>query len=430
MIAFPSPTKVPGPVGKIPSRKSRQDVSEEHVRAALQDFFTQLKWSDADQLALWQKRGLAPSTSRVAGFRSNGPENAAVLAKVAKTHDMDVLLRAGLFERSFSSDDEDSDGEDGGEDSGEASEVLIEGCRPARHFCGRGEVAKLRLDGQSRAKVEGKARELYGRFAPLSFAVADGKLRVMGLNRAPIIPYFNHLPEVQSDGDGPAEGVYDFVLVTEGEFKAWGFWQVFAEDKVPVPPVDRLVALRAHKHWAKGSVPRCFLTPPGGGHVMRQRVPMRVGVCALPGITFAKLRGASWPVAHELHEFIRLSRAQEAMVVYDNEEKGNPALGSYQRDVDRRYDSVVWGIYLARAIQKQTSSCRGLFGMIPDEYRDAHGKADWDGALASMIHDGIREVNGLEGRSGRGGRTVRIAHSDEKIVDGEEMVGDLFGDLM
>jgi hypothetical protein len=49
----------------------------------------------------------------------------------------------------------------------------------------------------------------------------------------------------------------------------------------------------------------------------------------------------------------------------------------------KRHEPTIWARYLAMALSRQLH-IRGEVSMLPVEWRDAKGKADWDGALARI----------------------------------------------
>ena len=93
----------------------------------------------------------------------------------------------------------------------------------------------------------------------------------------------------------------------------------------------------------------------------------------------------SAPTSPEVRQFITRNGARDAIVMFDNENKGNPKLPGYNPNVERRFDAVAYALVLARSLSK--SYVHGHFGMIPDSFRDAKGKADFDGVIRSMIKE-------------------------------------------
>ncbi len=133
---------------------------------------------------------------------------------------------------------------------------------------------------------------------------------------------------------------FETVLITEGEFKCGGFWQM--------------------QHWASEPV----------------------GVAAIPGINMSK----NVDVRMELDRWLKDVGARKVVVVFDNEEKGDPNLPGFQADRKKRFDSEIWARYLAINLTEK-NRVTGMVGKLQDDWRDAKGKADWDGVLASMVHE-------------------------------------------
>ena len=55
----------------------------------------------------------------------------------------------------------------------------------------------------------------------------------------------------------------------------------------------------------------------------------------------------------------------------------------FHRIPERRFDAHIWARYLARQFSKQGYD--GKVCVLPDDWRDGHGKADWDGRLAAVV---------------------------------------------
>ena len=175
-------------------------------------------------------------------------------------------------------------------------------------------------------------------------------------NNPILIPYFNEAGELMhlrphkgmmagksphlyvvrakghANGGENLQGNPKFALVTEGEFKAAALWQVFGD-----------VA--------------------------------EIG--ALPGITMAK------PLMGDLEDWLETTGVRQVVIGYDSEDKGDEKLPGYQREKHRRFDTHVWARYLARQLSRQ--GYEGKVCVLPDEWRDEKGKADWDGYLAVLV---------------------------------------------
>lgn len=329
-------------------------VLPNQVHAALRAFYSALKWDPRDAIALFERRGLAPSTCRAAGLRSNRLDNFEILRGLYPKFPVEVLEQAGLWERASSHGDIDEDANPELDSRGRA--VPIQGCVPSRFFYGYGVIGQEKApDGTKRLKY--------------------------GWNYPPIIPYFDLIPDDDEPGHASA-------LVTEGEYKALAAWQAFVRDpkKVQPPPLDRLVGLRTHKKWGKGALPHLYMTPV-------EPKPL-LGVAAVPGIGYVVKDGGTWQVAHMLEEWIARRGVERCWTIFDNEEKGDPSLPGFNPDIEQRFDSVVMALYHCK--QLSSRGVRGYFSMLPDELSDGHavywdkcrdgsGKADWDGLLRAMI---------------------------------------------
>jgi len=175
-------------------------------------------------------------------------------------------------------------------------------------------------------------------------------------NNPILIPYFNEAGELvhlrphkgmmagktphfyvvrakgQATGAKDSNGNPKIAIITEGEFKAAALWQTLGD-----------VA--------------------------------EIG--ALPGITMAKL------LIGDVEEWLETTVVRQVVVGYDNENKGDEKLSGYQREKQRRFDTHVWARYLARQLSRQ--GYEGKVCVLPDEWRDEKGKADWDGYLAALV---------------------------------------------
>jgi hypothetical protein len=172
---------------------------------------------------------------------------------------------------------------------------------------------------------------------------------------------------------------------------------------VLIPYVDaqgELLDLRPHKRTQRGQSPRVYAPRPlreyrgefpalpskplaviTEGEFKAAAIFQTLGsealVAALPGITMAK------PLFGDVEDLLSDAGVRQAAVVYDNEEKADPKLPGFADKPWRRFDSEVWARYLCRQLAREGFDAR--VGHLPKEWRDARGKADWDGALALMI---------------------------------------------
>ena len=81
------------------------------------------------------------------------------------------------------------------------------------------------------------------------------------------------------------------------------------------------------------------------------------GVCALPGISFAKNRNYRF----DLEEWLRAVDCRRVVVAFDDEDKSDKPLR-------QRFDAKKYMRYLARDLTKKLR-LRGLFASLPVEWR-------------------------------------------------------------
>ena len=104
------------------------------------------------------------------------------------------------------------------------------------------------------------------------------------------------------------------------------------------------------------------------------------GVCGLPGIQ----QFQNIAVENELIDYLNDVNPTEVVIVFDNEEKGDPNLKGYNKDFEKRFDSIIYARVLAEKLEKWFPQKIIKVGNLPDEWRDENGKADWDGVLGRM----------------------------------------------
>lgn len=108
-----------------------------------------------------------------------------------------------------------------------------------------------------------------------------------------------------------------------------------------------------------------------------------IGVCGLPGIqAFQNIA-----VENDLIDYLNEINPSEIIVVFDNEEKGDPSLPGYNQDFEKRFDSIVYARVLTEKVEKWFPQSIVKIGNLPNEWRDDKGKADWDGVLGRMVHN-------------------------------------------
>jgi hypothetical protein len=274
------------------------------------------------------KRGIFPETCELLGFKANHRGNEKLFGEMEQLFDWEERLASGLWL--------------------EASMEHHLDRRPDRQFFGWGIVGK---------KPENERRD------------EDDKWQ-WGWCEPPVIPYFDELgklvkarPHKGGARRGTAAGseriyvprAYQFcadlppekfsrVIITEGEFKAAVIWQSI-----------------------------------GQGAALLDGYQTPVGVCALPGISFAR----NEEYREDLEEWLRAVECKTVTVAFDDEDKSHKPLR-------QRFDSVIYAQYLAIDLAQKLNIV-GKYLKLPEEWRDENGKADWDGAAAMICAQARRE---------------------------------------
>ena len=105
----------------------------------------------------------------------------------------------------------------------------------------------------------------------------------------------------------------------------------------------------------------------GAGAVLRGDGRPPVGVCALPGISFAK----NPAYRSELDDWLRAVGCQRVIVAFDDEDKGD-------KPMRQAHDAEIYGRYLATELNMELK-IPAMWLALPAAWR-VNGKADWDGA--------------------------------------------------
>lgn len=205
--------------------------------------------------------------------------------------------------------------------------------RPNSQFCGVGRIRKLK-SGERVEKGFWKDDDdwLWGVCEPVLIPYRDASGRLIGLRphkgmgSAGSLVGTPHLYVPREDKPAPEK--FQTVVVTESEFKAAAVSQTM------------------------------------GGEV---------GACGMPGITFGK----HFEVREELDEWLRAVGCRCVKVGFDDEDKSS-------KPMSKRHDAQIWARYLATDLS-QKLHIAGQVIVLPKEWR-VEGKADWDGALAKMVH--------------------------------------------
>jgi hypothetical protein len=364
-------TKIVGmdgkPVVEAATPKTEPPPANDGYRV-LRDFYERLSLTEMDEKALFEKRGLASRTGAALGFRSNPRTNKDALVELGEKYPWEELATSGLWL--------DRDGRRKKER------------RPNAQFFGAGILRRME-DGERPAKGQwvDEHGNLWGWCGPVLIPYVNEEGRLIGLRPhkgggrgetvvgapkvyipRPVIAFGGgslgtagplRAEDRSRSGDGslrtaspttasgslrtasPTPEEFRVVVITEGEFKAAALWQVLGLGR------------------GDGEEP--------------------VGIAALPGISFGK----NYEIREELDAWLRRVKCRCVKVIYDNEEKGDPKYKAFKADKRKRFDAQIWARFLATDIA-QKLHIRGEVGVLPREWRNENGKADWDGAMAEF----------------------------------------------
>ena len=297
-------------------------------RLVLEDFYFHppLTLSATDAAMLLAKRGLFGETCRRLGFVSSPVENKDKLLGLQEKHAPDELLESGLFLP---------------EDKKHKKEF-----RPNSQFYGMGQKGK-------KPKEQRKHREdrwIWGMVHPVIIPYFDEAGRLFKLR-----PHKGGAPGntlsgaskiyVPRDYQKAPDVVETFprVVITEGEFKAAGLWQVLGAGRDDIEDI---------------------------GHPW--------GVCAIPGINF----GNNYDLRSELDAWLQAVQCRLVVVAFDDQDKSG-------RPMRERHEALIWARFLACDLAR-TLHIKAKVLVLPTEWRDDKGKADWDGALSMMLTGKIK----------------------------------------
>lgn len=333
--------------------------SEFDGREALADFFGKLTLVQSDEKQIFDKRGLTSVTQAALRFRSNLKVNREFLMSLEANFPWEESQRSGLWLAAKRGKDR----------------------RPNTQFCGLGQVAKkpkhlrknkddkwvwgfpndgwcaacevLHRDSVKDACEKCDTKLMFGSPILIPYFDAKGQLIKLrphkggALSTTAAGSQHIYVPRASAASGIKNSESYEVVVITEGEFKAAALWQTVGD--------------------GAGST---YMTSP-------------YGVCALPGITFGK----NFEMREELAGWLRVVGCRRVIIAFDDEEKSDPTLESYQPDKRKRYDSVIWARVLANDLAKELRIRGDVVPAFPKEWRNSKGKADWDGALVKLTKE-------------------------------------------
>ena len=309
---------------------------------SLREFFSLLNLSPADEEMLFKKRALKTRTSRALQFKSSPASNRQLLVDLEKKYGLVELLASGLWVP--------------------ADRKRKKPARPNSQFCGAGRIRKLKeSERPGRNQWQDDEGNLWGWCEPILIPYFDENLQLIGLRPHKGMGRSGTLagtPQVYIPRGLPPLGEevlperFSRVFGTEGEFKAAAIWQ-----------------------GAGGGMTRESLTP-----VMIASGIELLGVAALPGIWM----GRNYECREVLDDWLARVKCRQFMVVYDNEEKGDPKYKeTFQADRRKRFDAVKCARFLATDVALKLK-IRGTVGILPNDWRGEKGKADWDDGLLKI----------------------------------------------
>ena len=160
----------------------------------------------------------------------------------------------------------------------------------------------------------------------------------------------------------------------------------------------QLIGLRPHKGFPKSQKPQLYLA--GGRLALRQCNYAVIVEGEFKGTALQCVVGKDWAVASvpgitqvkNLHvwsailDWLKRIGVRTVVVVFDNEEHGDPKLPSFRPQLEDRFEAEIWARVCAVRLAREGYDTR--VGHLPDVWRNENGKADWDSALAAMLQAG------------------------------------------
>lgn len=321
---------------------------------AMREFYAALSLNDRDREILTTKRGLTTVTMEALGCRSNPRANRDIIDRLTTERGMKEMLAAGFWLPA------------------DRKRKLPQ--RINSQFHGKGQAGKKAKADRRNASD----KIVWGWVEPVLIPYFDEKGDVIALR-----PHKGGAPATTACGGkslyipragmpnqvfrrlvngGIDEEKFETVIITEGEFKAMALWQT--------------VGHGARQFMDAESNP-----------LFRDDEAM--GVCAVPGITYAK----HFETREILEDWLRAVGCRHVIVAFDYEIKSDPdnypeAFEPARRD---RYQTQIYARYLAVQLQKKLP-LRASTCVLPAEWLNAKGKADWDGALADLVSQPTNET--------------------------------------
>lgn len=295
-----------------------------------------LKTATLHPVPLFEKRGLTTKTCLAMGLRANPRSNEELLIELMEKHGWDEALASGLWL------------------DGDRRRDLPR--RVNQQFCGHGMVGRKpdedrRRTSSGKLDPEDKAQWGYCEPVLIPYYSATGELMKLRPHKGGAAAWTaagaEQLYVPRNFGEGAPKEMpvekFHTVIICEGEYKAMAIWQMIG---------------------CGGVV--------NGWPAEKEEV---VGVCAMPGISFAR----NPQFRYELDEWLVEVGCRKAIVAFDREDNRT-------KPMRQRHDAQIYARYLAKDITRK-ANIPGFVLNLPDEWM-THGKADWDGALVKLLRPG------------------------------------------
>lgn len=281
-------------------------------------------------VSLFAARSLTAITCDVLGLRANPTENEGLLRDICERHVWEEARASGLWL--------------------ESSRKAKLGRRPNAQFHGKGQIGR-KPERERRGKDD---KWVWGFCEPVLIPFFDDagdliKLRphkggapagtVAGRPRIYVPRDYRKCADV-------VEKFYE-VVICEGEYKAMAIWQTLGMGAKLQVGADGQPLVTDHNFEP-------------------------IGVCALPGISYV----TNPEMRMDLERWLVDVGARRVIVAFDDEDKSDKPMRSR---FDAQRDARVLAIELSKQLHLEARVC-----VLPHEWRNSRGKADWDGALVKL----------------------------------------------
>lgn len=177
-----------------------------------------------------------------------------------------------------------------------------------------------------------------------------------------------------------------------------GSWQ--PNILIPYLEGEECVAIRPHKNFIKGKALNIYYASDEyseeattimteGEFKAKAATAYGYQAFAVPGIaSFVGDKQAGKKFV-EFYESIACEGVRDVVILFDNEDKGNPDLPKYKEDPLNRWDVQYYAYLMCLKMNEYGADIDCRIAWIPDQYRDKDGKADIDGLLAAGVEEDV-----------------------------------------